>query len=137
MLRMVAYRALHSRAVSHMRSCSSARSGEIVAQAVNTAIRMPTSAFRRAILRKQSSGGLSTTAHRLRPDRRDLRDVLFKPQPANRHLEAVLHAGIVGVQVAGEAAILELQAVGILEVDRLGPVGGGHLGHLDALVHPP
>ena len=57
----------------------------------------------------------------LRTDRRDLRDVFFQPQPADRHLEAILHAGIVGVQVAGEAAVLELQAVGILEVDRLCP----------------
>src|SRR3989441_12610953 len=69
----------------------------------------------------------------LRTDRRDLRDVFFQPQPADRHLEAILHAGIVGVQVAGEAAVLELQAVGILEVDRLGPVVVDHLGHLDAL----
>src|SRR5215510_3119764 len=133
MLRMVAYRALHSRAASHMRSSSSARSGEIVAQAVNTAIRMPTSAFRRAIRRKQSSGGLSTTAHRLRPDRRDLRDVLFQPQPTDGHLEAILHVGVVGVEVTGEAAVLELESVGILEVDRLGPVVVDHLGHLDAL----
>src|SRR6185312_15574680 len=44
----------------------------------------------------------------------------LEPQPAQRDLGAILHAGVLGVEIAGEAAELELDAVGIPEVDRPG-----------------
>src|SRR2546425_7396604 len=58
---------------------------------------------------------------------------VLQAEPADGDLEAVLHAGIVGVEVPGEDAVLELQAVGILEVDGLGPVVVDDVRYLDAL----
>src|SRR5213594_469420 len=55
-----------------------------------------------------------------------------QPQPADRDLGALLHPGVVRVEVAGEAAVLQLNPVGVLEVDRLGPVVVDHVRHLDA-----
>src|SRR6266851_10162997 len=40
----------------------------------------------------------------------------------NRNFEAVLHTCVVGIELAREAAVLELHPVRVLEVDRLGPV---------------
>src|SRR5262249_15477958 len=57
----------------------------------------------------------------------------LQAQPADGHLEALLHARVVVGEVAGEAAVLELDAVRVLEVDRLGPVVVDHLGDVHAL----
>ena len=54
-------------------------------------------------------------------------------QPADGDLDAVLHPGVVGVEVAGEAAVFQLEPVGVLEVDRLGPVVVDDVRDLDAL----
>jgi hypothetical protein len=65
---------------------------------------------------------------------RDLQRVrILEAQAADGQLEAVLHPGVVVVQVAREAAVLELNAVRVLEVDGLGPIVVDHVRHIDAL----
>src|SRR5206468_13060699 len=55
-----------------------------------------------------------------------------QPQPEDRDLGALLQPGIARVQVSGEAAVLQLNPVGVLEVDRLGPVVVDHIRYRDA-----
>src|SRR5207245_2220860 len=77
-----------------------------------------------------SWGGIFNTYYWLDPAKR-LR--VLETQTAHGHLEAVLHPRVVRVQVAGEAAELQLDPVGVLEVDRLRPVVIDYVRYLDTL----